>query len=358
MKFVHIADLHLDSIFVNLNRIKNLSDIRRLEQREAIKKVVEYIKENKIDYLFISGDLYEHEYVKQSTIEYINNLFKEIEETKIFIAPGNHDPYLKNSYYNEFNWNNNVHIFSSSGIEKIELDNVDIYGNAFTDFYCRNSNTENIKIENREKINILITHGTLDVNNDEYREYNPLSQKKLRELGFDYIALGHIHKNNLDTNKNIIYPGSLVSLGFDEPGIHGMVIGEIDKEHINIELKKIDSREYKVEQIDISKIISEEELVEKLNSMRNETKTLYEIELIGYRNFEIDKYHIYKILQNDQIIKIKNSTKIAYDIESLSKENSLKGIFIRELLKKQQSGEISEKDLEEALEIGLDAIDR
>lgn len=82
MKFVHIADIHLDSVLMNLNRINNLSDIRRLEQREAIKKVIEYIKENKISYLFISGDLYEHEYVKQSTIEYINNLFKEIPETK------------------------------------------------------------------------------------------------------------------------------------------------------------------------------------------------------------------------------------------------------------------------------------
>ena len=70
-----------------------------------------YIKENDIKYLFIAGDLYEQKYIKKSTIEYINNLFKEIPETKIFISPGNHDPLLKNSYYNNFLWNNNVHIF-------------------------------------------------------------------------------------------------------------------------------------------------------------------------------------------------------------------------------------------------------
>lgn len=356
MKFVHIADIHLDSVLMNLNRINNLSDIRRLEQREAIKKVIEYIKENKISYLFISGDLYEHEYVKQSTIEYINNLFKEIPETKIFISPGNHDPYLKNSYYNEFNWNNNVYIFSGD-IERVELDGIDIYGNAFTDFYCRNSNIQNIKIENKNKINILITHGSLDGGCDNYREYNPLSQKVLKEFGFDYIALGHIHKNNINTNKNIIYPGSLVSLGFDEPGEHGMVIGEINKDGIKLEFKKIDTREYEVRQLDISKIISEEELVENLNSIKDSTKNLYEIELVGYRNFEIDKYHIYKILENNQIIKIKNSTKIPYDLESISKENNLKGIFIRELLKKKQLGNISQETIEKAIEIGLDAID-
>ena len=82
-------------------------------------------------------------------------MFKEIPKTKIFIAPGNHDPYLKNSYYSKYKWNENVKIFNSK-IEKIELENIDIYGYGFDDFYCTNSGIENIEIENPEKINILI----------------------------------------------------------------------------------------------------------------------------------------------------------------------------------------------------------
>ena len=78
MKFIHIADMHFDSPFVNLSDKDGLGDFRRLEQRKTFKKVIEYIKENKIEYLFISGDLYEHNYIRKSTIEYINNLFKEI----------------------------------------------------------------------------------------------------------------------------------------------------------------------------------------------------------------------------------------------------------------------------------------
>ena len=74
MTFVHIADMHFDSPFTSLS---SLGDVRRLEQRKIFKKVIEFIKENEIEFLFISGDLYEHEYVKLSTIEYINNLFKE-----------------------------------------------------------------------------------------------------------------------------------------------------------------------------------------------------------------------------------------------------------------------------------------
>ena len=207
MKFVHIADMHFDAPFTTLSDKGNFGENRRIEQRRILKKTIEYIKENEIEYLFISGDLYEHQYIRKSTIEYINNLFKEIENTKIFIAPGNHDPKLKKSYYSTFNWNKNVHIFGSE-IEKIELQDVDIYGFGFDDFYCSNSDIENLEIENSEKINILTIHGTLDGSNAEDMQYNSMSTTMLKQKGFNYIALGHIHKNNFEKNSNIIYPCS------------------------------------------------------------------------------------------------------------------------------------------------------
>ena len=118
MKFVHMADMHFDTPFANLSSKNNFGKKRRLDQRQILKKIINYIKENKINYFFISGDLYENEYIRKTTIEYINDLFKEIPETKIFITPGNHDPYLKNSMYNNFKWSENVKIFTSN-IEKV-----------------------------------------------------------------------------------------------------------------------------------------------------------------------------------------------------------------------------------------------
>lgn len=221
MKFVHIADVHLDVPFTTLEG-KNLSDERRLEQREAIKNVISYIKENNIPYLFICGDLYEHEYVRESTILYLNNLFKSIPETKIFITPGNHDPYIKNSYYKNYNWANNVNIFTSK-IEKIEDENVCIFGYGFDDFYMRETKCEEIEIEEKNKINIFLTHGDLDGRTGEDGiEYNPISKAKLKELGFDYVGLGHIHKLSYkdEPNQKIVYCGSLISMGFDELGKH------------------------------------------------------------------------------------------------------------------------------------------
>ena len=225
MKFVHIADMHFDTPFTYLNSRENLGEKRRLEQRSAFKKAIEYVKTNNIEYLFIAGDLYEHEYVKESTIEYISKLFKEIPNTKIFITPGNHDPYIKNSYYDSFEFSDNVYIFYNSQVEKYEDNNVNIYGMAFTDFYMEKSPLENLEIPSSDKPNILVAHCDLNGSKDkEGFSYNPILESKLNAIGFDYVALGHIHKNNLNNKNRIFYPGSMISLGFDELGEHGMIV--------------------------------------------------------------------------------------------------------------------------------------
>ena len=152
MRFIHMADVHFDSPFTVLASRENLANERRLEQRKAFADTIEYIKENQIPFLFISGDLYEQKYIRKSTIEYINNLF-------------------------------------NSEIKIIETEEADIYGFGFTDFYCENSQIEKINIKNKNKINILITHGSLDASKTLDMQYNPLNSNKLKEIGFDYVAL-------------------------------------------------------------------------------------------------------------------------------------------------------------------------
>ena len=356
MKFVHIADIHFDSPFVALSDKGNLGEQRRIEQRKVFKKVIEYIKENKIEYLFISGDLYEHQHVRKSTIEYINNLFKEIGNTQIFISPGNHDPILKKSYYSTFNWNENVHIFNNE-IKKIELEDADIYGYGFSDFYCSNSDIENLQIENPEKINILIIHGTLNGSTSIDMQYNPMSTAMLKQKGFNYIALGHIHKNNFEENGKIIYPGSTISLGFDELGEHGMIVGEITKTENKLEFIELDETEFVEQELDCTEMNSEEELIEKINEIKIEENKLYKIILNGKRNFEINIYNLYKYELNEKIIKIKNKTKPNYNIEEIAKENSLRGLFAKEILEEIAKENYNNEIIENALEIGMEILE-
>ena len=357
MKFIHMADMHFDIPFTVLNNRNKLGEKRRLEQREAFRKIINYIKENKIEYLFIAGDLYENEYIRKTTIEYINSLFKEIPNTKIYITPGNHDPYINNSMYKNFNWNDNVYIFGSE-IEMIENEECDIYGFGFDNFYRRNSDVENIEIKNTSKINILITHGTLNGGTIEDMEYNPLNKNTLKNLGFDYIALGHIHKldYNSEENQRIVYPGSPISMGFDELGKHGVILGEIDKENINLEFLPIDNKEFMELELDISELNSVEELIEKINNLKLEENIFYKIILIGNKNFEINTYNLFQFISNENVIKIKNNTKIKIDLEEISKNNNLKGLFVKEILEELNGNNFDKKLLEDALEIGLENI--
>lgn len=348
MKFVHIADMHFDMPFTVLAK-NGLAEQRRLDQRNAFNKMINYIKENNIEYLFISGDLYENEYVRKATIEYINNCFKQIPNTKIFITPGNHDPYLANSYYSKFEWNENVHIFTQ--MDKIEDKNVNIYGYGFTDFYSR-------KVElptnlDTSKINILVMHADLDGATKEVGEYNPILESELKNTKFNYIALGHIHKNNFKENEKIIYPGSMIAGGFDELGKHGMLVGEINEQDkkVSLEFVELDNKEFVEKNLDISKIESQEELIENINQIKIDENKYYKIILVGTKKLELNTNELIKHIQNKNIIKIKNKTKIEYDLEKISKEQSLKGIFVKELLK--LSNNDNREEILESIYIGL-----
>lgn len=355
MKFVHIADMHFDIPFTTLNK-NNFGEQRRLEQRKTLKKIIEYIIQNQIEYLFICGDLYEQQYIKKSTIEYINQLFMQIPQTKIYITPGNHDPYLKNSYYNQYNWSKNVYIFGNQ-IQKINNENIHIYGYGFNDFYMTNSQIEQIQIQEPQHINILLTHASIDSGADkEYAKYNPIPKNELRKKGFNYIALGHIHKPyyNQEENQNIVYPGSTIALGFDEQGKHGMIVGEIDEnKNLKTQFIPLDNKEFVETTIQINNINSKEQLIENINEIQLEQNKFYKLNLVGERNFEINTYELEKYV-DEKIIKIKNNTKIKQNLEELANQNNLKGIFVKNMLKKLQEQPEEKEKIMKAIEIGLE----
>lgn len=354
MKFVHIADVHFDMPFILLSSKGNMGEKRRLDQRIAFQKVIDYIIQNNVEYLFISGDLYENEHIKTSTIEYINNQFKRIPNTKVYIVAGNHDPFLKNSPYNTFSWNDNVTIFTSE-IGVFEEKDACIYGFGFDDFTMEESPINLIEIENKNKLNILLMHSSLNASTTLERAYNPLTINQVNLFGFDYVALGHIHKKGF-FDKNVVYPGSLVSLGFDEPDEHGMIVGEFnDSKELKLEFIPIDNKEFITEEIDVSSMVSKEDIIYKLDSIFEENK-MYKVILTGIRNFEINTVEILSLISNTNILKLEDSTKIGYDLESIKMQNSLKGIFVKEMLEKIENNPEQEEIIKKAIEVGLEAL--
>lgn len=359
MKFVHMADLHLDSKFESLSKVDGLAGKRRMEQRQALRNVVEFVKENDVEILIIAGDLYEQNYIRKSSIEYVNSLFEEIPNTQVIITPGNHDPYITNSFYNTFKWAKNVYIFSGDA-EKIDVKGIHVYGMAFTDFYCRENKIEEIKIDNPDDINILAMHGTLDAAIDQYnhRDYNPVKKSTLEKKGFDYVALGHVHKPYFEDEENqkVCYCGSLLSLGFDEPGKHGFILGTIKGNEISKRFVPIDQREFCVEEIDITQCYSNEDIIDKINKMSTKENDLYEVILVGKRSFIINKNEISKMCQNSNIVKIKDKTQIGIDINEISNEQSVRGIFVKNMLSKIDNEGLDEDYVIKAIEIGLEVL--
>ena len=336
MKFVQVSDVHFDMPFTTISQRTDMGIERRLDQRRAFKKVIEFVKNNNVDFLFITGDLYEQEYIKQSTIDYINNLFKEIIDTRVLIVPGNHDPLLVNSFYNNYNWPDNVKIFSEN-IEKVKFGEFCIYGFGFEKYELYDSDKilNNIQLD-ANKVNILISHG--DVYNNS--KYNYISDNNLKK--FDYVFLGHIHK------RDEYYPGSLISLGFDEPGEHGFLYGEIfDKNNIDKKIVPVDDKEFIIRDLDISEIYSKEDLIEKINENDSENK-FYEINLIGEKNVDTN---ISMKLINKSIIKIKDNSAIRVKESS---DNSMNGIYFKLLKNKYELNEISEDEYREAYQVGLE----
>lgn len=189
-------------------------------------------------------------------------------------------------------------------------------------------------------------------------QYNPINKNKLKQLGFDYVALGHIHKLDYQTEQNqtIVYPGSTISMGFDELGKHGFIVGELEKGKLNLTFMPIDNKEFMELEIDITQINDIEILIQEINALLLDENKFYKIILVGKRKFEIDILELMKFITQENIIKIKNKTELDYEIEKMINNSTLKGIFIKQLLNEKQN--YTQDEINQILEIGLSIMEK
>ncbi|MEN8908369.1 MAG: DNA repair exonuclease [Clostridiales bacterium] len=370
--FIHCSDIHLDSPFSYFGMDVEKSDLRRRELRNVFKVITDLAIENKVDFLIISGDLYEHKYINKSTILFINDLFEELNPIKIFIAPGNHDPYLNNSYYKNFNWSKNVIIFNKEN-KNYYLDDIGvrIHGVGFENYYEKDLLNLLNKDINREYINILVTHGTLDLDIGN-NNYNPISSKQLEEYKFDYIALGHFHTiiKEAGRDKNIFNPGCPEPLKFGDSNNCGVYITEIEKNEIeSVSLKSIfintNKRFFEKIYIKVDGVNSDNYIIDKIiksiERFQNYRIGSFMLILNGKikRDYKIDiKYINEKINGKVFYFKVIDNTDIEYDLERLKNDKGLCGVFVRKTLEKIKTADDEEKELlKKALDYGIELIE-
>lgn len=364
VKILHSADLHFDTPFKEVG--EDQRKINKEELKEVFVNIIHFCKEKSVDIFLLAGDIFDNFTLSKETLRFIESAFEEIVDTRVFISPGNHDPYMNNSFYKLIKWPRNVHIFTSD-IEKVyvkELD-INVWGGAFVDKYIRKSMMSDFN-GSSDKINLMVLHGEISSSN-EGNEYNPITLSEIGKSGMDYIALGHRHGFsgiNKEGSTYYSYSGNPQGRGFDELGDKGIVYGYVSKGMVDLEFIKTSKRNYEEVKVDVSNSFGYEEVKNIIiNSIdeENRKRNLYKIIVYGEvsEEFNIDeKVLTEKLSSHFYYCKVVDKTSVKLDINELSKGYSVKSIFARKIQKmlEEANTEDDREIIKMALKIGMSSL--
>lgn len=247
IKVLHAADFHLDSPHRSLSAEKAAA--RRGEQRSLLRHMFSVAKEESVDLILLPGDLLDSDNAYYETTELLLSLFSKC-ESRVFIAPGNHDYYGQGSPYKSQLWPDNVHIFTSGEITSVTLPElgVRVYGAAFTAPET-GPDLRGFVADRDDLINIMVLHAPLQGN-----RYNPVATKDISASKLHYLALGHVHTfSGIQKSGRTFYayPGCPEGRGFDETGEKGCIIGTVTKSKAELEFVPLHGRRYEIMEIGI-----------------------------------------------------------------------------------------------------------
>ena len=368
VKVLHCADLHLDAPFVCGDARK--SELRRNELISSFSNMMNYVKMNGVDIVLISGDFFESANVTRDTIALVQREFAENPLCKFVISPGNHDPYTADGVYGRMEFPSNVYIFNSRSVSCFSFEdlNTDVYGYAFTSKELEYNPFANMKPSSNSRINLLCAHGEITTSK---QGTCPITVDDMKNSGFDYIALGHIHAGYEKVEKAndtfYAYSGCLEGRDFGECGIKGAFVCEFEKDRCELkaDFRKLRfcKRHYEVEKINvfgannISDILPEvKRVVEEKQYNRD---TLLRVILEGDISPElvISNSAFSSVSEQLFYLEVVNNTRPFLDIESLENDPTIRGAFYEKLKPLLESEDENERKVAYmALKYGLSAL--
>lgn len=354
IKILHMADIHFGRPATGLP--ENLREIRRQEVRSTFSKALSLANDENVDAVLIAGDLFDTSDTDKSTLNFLAGEFNKISHIPVFIAPGNHDPL--GSAYNELNALGcpNLTVFGKECSVKTFPDkNFAVYGIGFDNDVITDHLLGKIKAEDENAVNIAVIHGELVANGG----YNPITETDIALSGMDYVALGHVHTHlgiNKSGNTYYAYSGALEGGGFDECDEKGVILGTVSKDGCDLKLVPISRRKYRTIEVDVTDTATLQEIIEKVKASVDNTDDLYKIVLTGCRPERIPP----DVIENEVdafFVKTKDQTRGAYNLEELSADYSIGGIFARNVLERMASATDDEKnDLLRASDVVFDIL--
>ena len=350
MKFIHIADVHLGAI---PDSDMPWGTLREKEIWTSFQDVIRICNEEKADLLLIAGDLFHRQPLVRELKE-VNYILSKLETATALVMAGNHDYIGARSNYQGFEWNEKVHFFFGDSLDSKRFEELgaEVYGLSFHAKDIYEALYDGAQPKNQDMVQILLAHGGDERN-------IPINRKRLAELNYDYVALGHIHKPEMITDR-MAYCGSLEPLDKNETGERGYIQGEIirgedGKKRTEICFVPHSLRQYRRCILSVDQETTNGSLLDLARSTMQQQgeQHIYSFEIQGVRDESIhfDK-SVIKAAGN--VLEVVDHSVPDYDFDALYRENSdnVIGMFIQKIRENANQDEIAKK----ALYYGMEAL--
>lgn len=358
-KFIHAADFHLDSAFGALTAQQAAA--RRRESRELVFRLANYVNTHDISLVLLAGDLLDGTSVFRETGEQLSGALKSM-EAQVCIAPGNHDWCGYSSVWKTVDWPENVHIFKESTMTALELPQLGavVHGAAFTGPEQAESLLAGFAAPEDGKVHLGVLHGDTG---DTQSRYDPLCREEIAASGLAYLALGHVHKRmepEMAGETLWAWPGCLEGRGFDELGEKGFYEGTVsDEGRVAVRFVPFARHRYEILEVDVTGRDPRTAVEAALPA--DTAADLYRVILTGETGEQgADAAAIQEALaERFYALEVRDHTRMAQDVWARAGEDSLRGLFLRELRTKLQSagGEEEREAITRAARFGLAALD-
>ncbi len=270
-KFIHCADLHLDSPFQGLTtKEPSLADRFKNATNEAFIKIIDLCLAEKVDFLTIGGDTFDGADRSLNAQILLRDQFERLLKANIpvIIVAGNHDPL--SDWLTEIQFPDNVHLIEGDKVEKVPIEKdgkavAFIYGIS----YKESNVTENLSLkfqaDDKDTLSIGMLHANVG-SRKEHAVYAPCTINDLKAGNMDIWLLGHIHTPDVVCKKPLmLYPGNIQGRHINEDGPRGCYLIKVDADHkISHKFKPVHNILWKQEEINIKSIMTSIELTDLL----------------------------------------------------------------------------------------------
>lgn len=348
MRFMHMADVHLGAA---PDGGTAWSEARKKEIWETFRSSIEDARRERVDLLLIAGDLF-HRQPLQEELREVNYLFSTLPETRVVLIAGNHDYLQPASAYLNVPWSKNVVGLFSRECECVRFSEIDteVYGFSYYRQEIPTALYEGLHpLQKRSGgCRILLAHG-----GDS--RHIPISRETLERSGFDYIALGHIHKPQVILKGKAAYAGALEPIDCMDFGPHGYLLGTYERGRVSLQFVKKAKREYVSLLLEVTEEDTTFSLRDKLEKRIEEEgwQNIYRVTLQGRRNPQTH-FDTEKLTGFGMVLDVEDQTVPAFHLERLKRqyEGAMIGRYI-ESFEGRERTPVEEKALQYGLEVLL-----